>query len=492
MTGVSSRQSAVPGYEARGLPTEDLTLLTTFKYTHLVKRILVYFLLLSVVPAFPQGSHSIHGQIKNAGGKKVFLSGFYGERVNRIDSVTCDAVGKFVYPLGPATPTGMYRLSTDKDRFLDIVINNEDIDFFCDGDLSPDSTVFHASNENKVYYFYSGLDRKVQAKLELLLPLLDFYPDRDAFYLQTAKEYEHLQQADHASLDSLSRLYPGSYAIRIFRVQQTPFVPSGLTKDDRIVYLKQHFLDEVDFKDTLTLRSNAWAAKAIAYLSLYSNNKYSQKQLESEFIKAVTVILSKASVNADVYKFLLDYFVGGFDKYHFDAVITYMADNFQDPFSCEDQARKTKLQKKLENFKKISVGKVAPDITVPDPKGKPIRLSQVKSEYTLLVFWSSECGHCVQMMPQLKELYDKQKPKRWEVMTVSLDTSRSEWTSFLKEQKLNWLNGSELKGFNSVSSDEYNIFATPTMFLLDRDKKILAKPISYKELEQALLENKLY
>jgi hypothetical protein len=57
---------------------------------------------------------------------------------------------------------------------------------------------------------------------------------------------------------------------------------------------------------------------------------------------------------------------------------------------------------------------------------------------------------------------------------------------------LNWLNGSELKGFNSASSDEYNIFATPTMFLLDRGKKILAKPISYRELEQALRENKIY
>jgi hypothetical protein len=96
------------------------------------------------------------------------------------------------------------------------------------------------------------------------------------------------------------------------------------------------------------------------------------------------------------------------------------------------------------------------------------------------------------MMPQLKELYDKQKPKRWEVMTVSLDTSRREWTTFLREQKLNWFNGSELKGFNSISADEYNIFATPTMFLLDSEKKILAKPVSYRELEQDLRENKLY
>ena len=457
-----------------------------------MRRILIYFLLLSIIPSYSQSIRSIRGEIKNAGGKKIFLSGFYGEKVNRFDSITCDASGHFVYTLGPATPTGLYRLSIDKDHFLDLVVNNENIEFACRGNLTADSTAFLSSVENKIYYYFLGDDRKVQAKLELLLPLLDFYPEYDAFYLQAAKEYEHLQRYEEKTLDSLSALYPGSYAIRIFRIQQTPFLPSGLTKEDRIAYLKQHFLDNVDFKDTLTLRSNAWANKAISYLSLYSNNKYNQKQLESEFIKAVTVILSRASVNADVYKFLLDYFVGGFDKYHFDAVITYMADNFQDPFSCEDQTRKTKLQKKLENFKKISVGKVAPDIAVPDPKGKLIHLSEIKSEYTLLVFWSSECGHCVQMLPQLKDLYDKQKPKRWEVMTVSLDTSRSEWTTFLHEQKLNWLNGSELKGFNSVSSDEYNIFATPTMFLLDREKKILAKPISYRELDQALKEIKIY
>ena len=457
-----------------------------------MRRILLYFLLISVIPAYSQGIHSIRGEIKNAGGKKVFLSGFYGEKINLIDSIPCDESGHFVYTLGPATPTGLYRLSTGKDHFLDFVVNNENIEFTCNGDLSGDSTSFLSSSENKIYYYFLEYDRKIQEKLDLLLQLVDFYPEKDRFYSQATIEYEHLQQSDRRTLDSLSALYPGSYAIRILRLQQTPFLPSGLTKEDRMAYLKQHFLDDVDFKDTLSLRSNAWAKKAISYLSLYSNNKYNQKQLESEFIKAVTIILSKASVNAEVYKFLLDYFVGGFDKYHFDAVITYMADNFQDPFSCEDQARKTQLQKKLENFKKISVGKIAPDITVPDPKGKSIRLSEIRSEYTLLVFWSSECGHCIQMMPQLKELYDKQKPKRWEVMTVSLDTSRSEWTTFLKEQKLNWLNTSELKGFNSISSDEYNIFATPTMFLLDREKKILAKPISYRELEQNLKENKIY
>jgi alkyl hydroperoxide reductase subunit AhpC len=95
------------------------------------------------------------------------------------------------------------------------------------------------------------------------------------------------------------------------------------------------------------------------------------------------------------------------------------------------------------------------------------------------------------MMPRVKEFYDKQKPRRVEVMAVSIDTSKTAWTQFLKEEKLNWINVSELKGFNSKSTDDYNIFATPTMFLLDKEKKIVAKPVSYKELEQDLKAQKL-
>ena len=95
------------------------------------------------------------------------------------------------------------------------------------------------------------------------------------------------------------------------------------------------------------------------------------------------------------------------------------------------------------------------------------------------------------MTPRLKELYDIQKPKRFEVMSVSIDTSRASWTNFIKEQKLNWINVSDLKGFNGKPADDFNIYATPTMFLLDREKKILSKPISLMEMEQALRDYNL-
>ena len=438
-----------------------------------------------------QKIYSIEGTISGIPEGKIYLSTVFGERVHAVDSSVSDKAGAFSFHMKPEARQGLYRITWGKDKSVDLLWNLEDVRLFTRADSPVDSLRFPASDENRIYYFYLRLDRLTQQKLDLLMPVIDYYPVKDVFYSSAANEFEFAQKQLSRVQDSLSGLYPGSLALRIIKNQSAPFLPATLSKEERINYLRLHFFDKVNFQDTLLLNTNAWANKSIAYLSLYGNSKLDQKQLEAEFIKAVTIMFGAASVNPEVYKFILDYVVGGFDKYHFDGVITYIADNFQDPFSCEDQARKTALQKKLDNFKKLSIGKMAPEIEIPDTKGKIVRLSGIQSEYVLVIFYSSGCGHCAQMMPQVKEYYDRQKPKRVEVMAVSIDTSRTEWTKFLNEDKLNWINVSELKGFNSKAADDYNIFATPTMFLLDREKKIIAKPISYRELEQSLREQKL-
>lgn len=453
-----------------------------------MKKLLVLVLLM--VPGFVQSQNTIEGTISRFAGEKIFLLSIYGEKTKAIDSTTTDASGHFSFALINRLP-GMYRVLWAKEGSVDLVWNQEDVVFSTTSKNPEDSLQIISSLENKINLSYSKLDRTNQSKLQLLIPVVDYYPVKDAFYASVASELETTQKSQQQYLDSLVKLYPRSFAVRVAKVYQTPFLAAGLNKDERITFLKQHYFDRIDFSDTALLRSMVFVNKAIAYLSIYSNNRMPQKQLEAEFIKAVTLMLSAASVNPVIYKFWLDYLVGGFDKYHFDEVITYIADNFQDPSSCEDQERKSALQKKLDTFKKIAVGKIAPDLIVPDVKGKPVRLSEISSEYTLVLFYATTCGHCVTMVPRLKELYESQQPRRFEVMAVSIDTSRADWTAFIKEQKLKWINVSDLKGFNGKSADDFNIYATPSMFFLDREKKILSKPISLMELEQALRDYNL-
>ncbi|MGE5424513.1 MAG: thioredoxin-like domain-containing protein [Syntrophothermus sp.] len=453
-----------------------------------MRKSFIFILLILGIQAFAGNSYVLKGRISGLDRQKVFLLSIYGERTTKVDSVISDSLGRLTFNLPEKLPVGLYRLMSGKDLVIDLILNHENVEFQTSFQSVADSLRFLASAENRLYYFYMQLDRKTQQKLELLTPVLDFYPDNDRYYQETAAHYEQMQKELQHVLDSLKHQYPEAFAIRIFNLQKTPFLPAALKKNQRLDYLKNHYLDNIDFSDTLLLHSNAWSNKAISYLSLYSNNRFTQPQLEAEFIRGVTAILSAASVNPYIFKFLLDYYVGGFDKYHFDDVIEYMADNFQDPFACEDQTRKSVLQKKLDNFKKISVGKDAPELKVTDKNGKDTDLYKIRSEYTLVVFWSSECSHCVEMMPKLKTFYDKQKPKRVEVMAVSLDTNQKSWLDFIRENKFNWIDVSDLKGFAGKAADDYNIYATPTMFLLDKDKKIVAKPVSYRELELNLSE----
>jgi len=437
------------------------------------------------------GQNNLEGIIHNLDSYRIYLLSFYGEKSIIIDSTMADSTGKFRFLIAANRRPGMYRIQWGKEKLIDLIWNKENVSFTTDNRAPYDSLTILSSQENKIYNDFSRTDRINQNRLELLMPIVDLYPIKDSFYHSAAGEMERIQTVQTRLLDSLDKMYPNSYAVRIFKLYQTPFLSVNLTKDERLKFLQQHYFDKVNFNDTSLLNSPAFANKAISYLALYSDNRLPKKQLETEFIKAITVMLSAASVNPDVFKFLLDYLVGGFDKYHFDDVITYIADNFQDPFSCEDQQRKSSLQKKLETFKKISIGKVAPEVEVPDQKNKTIQLSKIQTEYTLLVFWSSDCPNCTDLLPRLKELYDKQKSKRFEIFAVSVDTSRNSWIDFIRKERLNWLNGSDLKGFASKSADDYNIYATPTLFLLDQKKTIISKPITYRETEQALRDQKL-
>ena len=435
--------------------------------------------------------HVIEGTIHNLGKTRLFLLGISGERTKVADSTLSDSLGRFRMITQPDPLAGLYRLSWSKTGFVNLILNREDVSFETDARQPEDSLRIKVSTENRIMNYFSGIVKINQAKLELLMPVVDYYPVRDEFYKRSVGELESIQKAQIVTLDSLALRYPQSFAVRMEKSMQPPYLPGSLSRTARLEYLKQHYWDKVDFNDTALLRSNLFVDKVIAFLAIYHDTRLNQKQLEAEFIKAVTVALGAASVNQDTYKFMLDYLVGGFDKYHFDDVITYIAENFQDPYSCEDAARKSALQKKLDNFKKLAVGKPAPGIEVPDQKGVKTKLMDIQGEFTLLVFWSSECPHCTEMMPKLKTVYDKQNPRKLQVMAVSLDTSRNAWISYTRREKLNWINVSDLKGFAGKAEDEYNVYATPTMYLLDREKKIISKPITWRELEQSLRENKI-
>ena len=133
------------------------------------------------------------------------------------------------------------------------------------------------------------------------------------------------------------------------------------------------------------------------------------------------------------------------------------------------------FENKLIMIKSISIGSVAPDIILNDTSGVPISLASLRGKYVLLDFWAAWCRPCREENPNIVENYNNYKSYGFDVYQVSLDRTKEDWVRGIKQDKLPWINVSDLKYYQSEAAELYNVDRIPSAFLLDPDGKIIAK-----------------
>lgn len=138
----------------------------------------------------------------------------------------------------------------------------------------------------------------------------------------------------------------------------------------------------------------------------------------------------------------------------------------------------------------ITIGQTAPDIALPNPQGKIMKLSDLKGKVVLLDFWASWCGPCRAANPSVVRMYNQFKGKGFEVYSVSLDKTKDAWTKAINQDGLVWDNHvSDLKFWQSEAAELYKVSAIPQQFLIDRNGKIagIAQPGSSIEKQIEIL-----
>ncbi|MCK4677219.1 MAG: redoxin domain-containing protein [Bacteroidales bacterium] len=442
--------------------------------------LIVLFISLSVF-AFSQEAHKLTGRVTNFPGGLVYLASFYGERAPVVDSLIISQDGVFEFEMNSSKTGGYYRVILIKDRYIDLIYNHENIVFSTDYENPFDSLHIITSQENKIYYDFLSFIKNNQLKQDLLGPMVEYYPKDDPLYKEIRVRYHDIQQNRRNYIDSISEQYSGTYVSRVITTQQRPFLSADLIEKERIEYLKDHFWDEIPLNDTSLLRSTVYPNLVMEYLSLYGDRSFSQTELEESFMDAVDVIQWAALDNDIIYGFILEYLIKGFERYHFDKVLDHIANNYAQEENCKNENLSTEVQKRLENYQNLSVGKPAPAINMVDINQNSVTLNNRSSEYLLLVFWASWCPHCIQLLPRLTDIYSN-NDLGLEIIAISLDNNQEDHLKAVEEGTYPWINCSDYKGWNSQAAVDYNIYATPTMFLLDKERNIITKPITYREL----------
>ena len=144
----------------------------------------------------------------------------------------------------------------------------------------------------------------------------------------------------------------------------------------------------------------------------------------------------------------------------------------------------------------IKIGATAPDIALPDPDGKTQRLSEQRGKVVILDFWASWCGPCRrQGSPELVRLWKQYGGKAFDIFSVSLDRpdGKAEWTNAIAQDGLTWKHHvSDLRYWQSLAAQLYNVTSIPMMMVLDKKGVIRAikqgEPVEDKLIEQLLAE----
>ena len=198
---------------------------------------------------------------------------------------------------------------------------------------------------------------------------------------------------------------------------------------------------------------------------------------------SIDAMLPKLATNEIIFNEVTDYLFDLLEKHSLFKASEYLALKVLNEGSCSIT---DDLANQLETYRAMKIGNIAADmvfdaINFVNPRTNLTKFSEIKSKYTVVVFGASWCPKCNEELPEIAKLYAKWKSKGVDVIFIALEDDRNAFIDFA--QSFPFLSYADGKKWDGKIVNDYYVFSTPTMFLLDSDREIILRPSSVNQMD---------
>jgi len=435
----------------------------------------------------------------------AYLTYHMGKNLNVEDSAAVSSSGVAIFTAKKKLLPGIYAMVlpgkritvdffVDKEQVISVKVDTTDL---------VNKTIVTGSKENVLFQQYQ---QYISVKGKLL------ESERQAYLQSTTKKDSALHEANYLKYNKELNDYreeiiknePNSMMAVLLNAMKEPktLMNKMLTRNDSLenyYYYKAHYWDGVTFMDDRILRTPFFLPKFEKYY-----REVIVPQPDS-IIKEVDYQLLLARSNQEVYKFLLNWltdeyinpkymgqdavFVHLFEKYHSKGLTSWL-----------NEKQMETINRRAYMLMANLIGLKAADLEMLDTAGKPAPLYKVVADYTIVCFWDPTCGHCKEELPRLDSIYraswKKHGVKMYGVLSADSKVDmKPEWIKYIREHNLgDWVNVYQTKEMETATTAAqkpgyrqlYDVTLTPTLYLLDNEKRIIGKKLSWEQLDELL------
>lgn len=445
--------------------------------------------------AVGQAGYSISVQLKGLqDGDTVYIGRNYAKNRYYQDTAVY-SLGVALFKDPKALPEGMYFILMPRQANFDFFIG-KDQDFKLSTDTSDiiRAMVVTGSTDNQVFFDYQKYFFKQRDRVDILIK--EEKESKDEARKQAIKDEISAIDKDMVGfIEKFKQDNPGHLFTSVLNVSKEVIIPENVplrpdgSKDSTWMYYyyKAHYFDNVNLADNRLIRTTVLTPKVDNYFErLVPGNNDS-------IIRDIDAFLKKCEPSKDIWEYYVREFTYKYETSQImgqDAVFVHMARNYYGKGRCwwANEEVLKKIKERADILEPLLLGKIAPNMYLADTTHKYRELYSIKAKYTIVYFWDSNCGHCQKETPKLFELAKGMKAQGVAVYAANIERKDDGWKRFIKEKKLfdpMWYNVRDVHNHTDFKT-MWDIYSTPVVYILDGNKKIIAKRLGIEQISEFL------